>query len=134
MCADLKYRLLWQVVGYGLLATVIFLSVTSRPVDLGPDFAFKDKMYHVLAYFVLMTWFAQIYHRANARYVIAAILILMGVLLEFIQSYDPARYYEYGDMLANSAGVIFGFWVTMDAGKYLLARAEYIIHERIISK
>ena len=124
---DLKYLALWQAGGYVLVLLIVYLSVTSNPVDIGPTFDFKDKVYHVAAYFLLMAWFVQIYRDAFVRYVIAAMFILMGVLMEFVQSFDPARYYEFGDMLANTAGVIFGFWFSSCLGKGLFARIEKII-------
>lgn len=128
MIAQLRHRRLWQFTGYCLVFVVIYLSVTSRPVDLGPDFVLKDKFYHTLAYFSLMAWFAQLYHDVYPRMVTAAIFILMGIALEFVQSLNPARYFEYGDMLANTLGVIIAYWMTLGAGKYVLQRFEGIIH------
>jgi VanZ family protein len=103
---DLRYRSLWLVVGYMLVGLVIFLSVTSEPIDPGIDIPFIDKFFHALAYFTLMFWFAQIYHIKKQRLFYAVALVLMGVLMEYIQSFDPARSYEIADMVANTAGVL----------------------------
>ncbi len=59
---DLKLRFLWLTIGYGLVATVVFLSLTSNPVDLELNFPYQDKAFHAFAYFTLMAWFSQIYH------------------------------------------------------------------------
>ena len=103
---SLRYRSLWLVVGYLLVSFVVYLSVTSKPPDPDIDIPFIDKFFHALAYFTLMAWFSQIYHIKKQRLFYAVAFILMGVLMEVIQSFDPARSYEIADMVANTAGVL----------------------------
>ncbi|VAW50445.1 hypothetical protein MNBD_GAMMA06-1739 [hydrothermal vent metagenome] len=124
---DLKLRLLWLLVGYALVALVIFLSLTSSPVDMKLSIPYKDKFFHVLAYFSLMAWFSQIYHGRLQRNVAAVAFVLMGVTLEFLQGFDPERYFEYADMLANSVGVALGFFVELTGAKNILLRFEGLL-------
>lgn len=105
---DLRYRSLWLVVGYMLVSFVVYLSVTSEPPDPNIDIPFIDKFFHALAYFILMFWFSQIYHIKKQRLFYAVALVLMGILMEYIQSFDPARTYEIEDMVANTVGVLIG--------------------------
>ena len=121
---DLKFRFLWLTIGYVLIALVITLSLISDPVDLGMNFPNQDKVYHAFAYFALMAWFSQIYHGRFQRIKIALALILMGVSLEYIQSFEPARYAEFADMLANTTGVVLGFLVSLTAVKNYLVKIE----------
>lgn len=125
---DLRYRTLWLGVGYLLVAIIIYLSLTSAPVELDLGFPYQDKFFHVLAYFSLMGWFTQIYHVQMQRVAYAISFILMGVLLEYIQSFDPARYYETEDMIANTLGiaiaVLLGKRTTF---KYFLVKFERLI-------
>ncbi|MDB4576046.1 VanZ family protein [bacterium] len=124
---DLKLSFLWLSLGCVMVALVVYLSLTSSPVDTGLSFPYQDKVFHAFAYFVLMTWFAQIYHGRLQRNVIAVMLVIMGVMLEYLQSFDPNRYYEYADMLANSTGVVLGLLVTLTWVKNCLIRFEKLI-------
>ena len=97
---DLRYRKLWLAIGYTLIAVVIYLSLTSSPVKIDADLPYQDKIFHALAYFVLTFWFMQIYHiRHHAlRWII--FFLGLGLLLEYLQGFDPRRYSEVGDMAA----------------------------------
>lgn len=124
---DLKLRFLWLTIGYALVAMVVFLSLTSSPVDMELSFPYEDKFFHALAYFTLMAWFSQIYHDSFQRNMIAVVFVFMGVTLEYLQSFDPNRYSEFGDMVANSIGVALGFSVALSSAKNTLLRVEKII-------
>ena len=108
---DLKLRFLWLAIGYALIASVVFLSLTSNPVDLDTGLSFEDKLLHALAYFILMFWFGQIYHDKFQRNMIALVLLFMGFALEYLQSFDINRFAELGDMVANATGVALGFYL-----------------------
>ncbi|HHJ36724.1 MAG TPA: VanZ family protein [Gammaproteobacteria bacterium] len=121
---ELALRLLWLSIGYMLVALVIYLSLTSDPVNLDIDIRYQDKFFHALAYFTLMFWFAQIYHDRFQRYGYAISFILMGVVLEYLQSFNPDRYYEFADMLANATGVILGFLLALTSAKNILFKID----------
>jgi len=121
---DLKLRFLWLSIGYALVVLVVFLSLTSNPVDTGLSFPYEDKVHHAFAYFVLMFWFAQIYHDKFQRYMIAIIFIIMGLTLEYLQSFDPKRMAEFGDMVANTTGVVLGLSLTITNAKNVLLKIE----------
>lgn len=124
---DLKLRFLWLTIGYVLVAMVVFLSLTSSPVDMEMDLPYQDKFFHALAYFTLMAWFSQIYHDSFQRNMIAVVFVFMGITLEYLQSFDPNRYSEFGDMIANSIGVALGFSIALSSAKNILLRVEKII-------
>lgn len=124
---DLKLRFLWLAIGYALVMLVVFLSLTSDPIQLEMNFPNQDKAFHGLAYFALMAWFSQIYHDKFQRNMIALVFIVMGVTLEYIQGFDPNRYFEYADMVANSIGVALGFAVALTGAKNILVRLEDLI-------
>jgi VanZ family protein len=102
---DLRYFKLWLAIGYALMAFIIYMSLTSEPVEIELGFPYQDKFFHALAYFSLMGWFAQIFHVQSQRVAFAIAFVMMGVILEYMQSFDPARYYETEDMVANILGV-----------------------------
>ena len=122
----LKLRFFWLAIGYGLVTFVVYMSVSSNPIQ-GPDFPFQDKFFHALAYFALMSWFAQIYHDKFQRNMIAVVFLLMGLLMEYIQSFDPNRMAEMADVLANALGVFFGFILSRTALKNVLLKFEQTI-------
>lgn len=121
---DLKLRLLWLAIGYGLIIFVVFLSLTSQPIDTGLSFVNIDKLYHALAYFVMMAWFSQIYHKPLQRNILAVIFVFMGVLLEYLQSFEPNRFAEWSDMAANTAGVALGFYLALTRARNCLLQIE----------
>ena len=124
---DLKFRFLWLAIGYALIILVLYLSLTSNPVDIGVSFPYEDKVYHTLAYFVLMFWFAQIYHDKFQRNMIALVLIFMGFTLEYLQSFNANRFSELGDLLANATGVALGFSLALTSAKNWLIKVEAVI-------
>ena len=124
---DLKLRFLWLTIGYALVALVVFLSLTSSPVDMEMGFPYEDKVFHALAYFTLMAWFSQIYHDKFQRNMIAVVFVFMGVTLEYLQGFDASRYFEFADMIANSIGVALGFSIALTGAKNTLLNIEKVL-------
>lgn len=104
----LRYRILWLLIGYAMIAFVIVQSLIPSPVSVG--FELSDKIYHVVGYFGLMGWFVQIYRGKQERLFWAVIFIAMGILLEFLQGVGGVRHFEINDMIANASGVVIA-WV-----------------------
>lgn len=123
----LKFRFAWLTIGYALVALILYLSLTSQPINIEIGLPFADKFYHALAYFVLMAWFGQLYHDKFRRYMIALTLIVMGVALEYLQGFDVARMSEFADMVANTAGVVLAFFLTLTKAKNCLVNIEKVI-------
>lgn len=123
----LRYLNLWISVGWMLILLVCYLSLTSRPPDLNIEIENIDKLNHFLAYFVLMGWFAQIYKTKRSRFKFVLFFILMGVTLEIMQGFSQVRSFEYSDMLANTTGVMFAWFVTKGQLKKSLLHFENII-------
>ena len=123
-----RYQKLWLVIGYVLVSTVIYLSVSSNPPDPGIDVPYFDKIGHTLAYFILMGWFAQLYHLKKQRIIYALGFVAMGVAMEYVQSFDPARMAEFADMMANTSGVVVALLITrMSAFRLILQKVENYI-------
>ena len=64
----------------------------------------------VFAYFVLMSWFANLYPGLSVRARFAAGFIALGVVLEFVQLWTGYRSFEVADMTAGALGVAAG-WI-----------------------
>ena len=107
----MKLRALWLAIGWGLVATIVWLSVTPRPPDIGIEHG--DKLGHFAAYGAVMFWFCQLYPRLAARAAYAAGFIAMGVALEFVQRSLGYRTFEVLDMVADAVGVGLGLVVAL---------------------
>lgn len=117
---------LWIVLGYIILGSIIFLSLTPDP-PVVMVFPSIDKIEHLLAYMVLMGWFCQIYLSRKRQIFLAIMFCTMGIWLEFMQYWGGHRLFEYEDMLADSMGVFLGWWISGRICVGWLARFERIL-------
>lgn len=105
----LRYHRYWLIVGWLLIALVIYLSVTSHPPRLLP-IKWSDKIGHFLSYLVLMGWFIQLYRSHRQRLIWAVLFIGQGLALEVVQGMSRWRTFDYWDAAANTLGVILAWW------------------------
>lgn len=104
MTSRLHYHSEWLLVGWAMVAIIIFFSLTPKPPV--PGFTNADKLFHMAAYGGLMLWFAQLYERPLSRNAYAVGFILMGAGLEVLQQMGTVRVFDWADMLANTIGVV----------------------------
>ncbi|HCI14495.1 MAG TPA: VanZ family protein [Gallionellaceae bacterium] len=109
-----KLRKPWLALGWLWVATVVYLSLIPNPPET-VRFPGVDKLQHALAYGLLMLWFCQMYVHRQQRLVVTALLIALGIAVEFMQETTGYRYFEFTDMLANAVGVMLG-WVWARTG------------------
>lgn len=102
---------LWQVIGWGLVVTAVYLSLTPKPPEVDLGFSGEDKLFHLLTYGAMMGWFMQLYETPRWRGAYAVGFVLLGVLLEVGQWLGGVRHPEAADAVANSLGVVLG-WMT----------------------
>ena len=105
---QLRWRKLWLVIGYILVAVVVIGSLT--PPGKQSVIWEYDKIVHGFSYAVLMGWFLQLYRRGLAHFYLAIAFVCLGIGLEVAQSFHPLRHFDYYDMLANTFGVLLA-WV-----------------------
>ena len=92
---------LWYGLGALLLLAVAAASLLPPPPDLGVG----DKFTHLLVYSVLGAWFALLAADRRLLALSVASLLLYGMLLEWLQGMTAYRYAEWGDVIANGAGI-----------------------------
>ncbi len=78
-----------------------------------------------------MFWFAQIYFSSRIRIRCVVLFILMGALIEVLQSFEIERMFEWLDMLANSVGALCAFLLSMGRQKFLLLNLEQRITKNV---
>lgn len=101
-----KLRRIWLALGWLWVATIIYLSLTPHPTE-PMHFLNADKLEHALAYSFLMLWFCQVYQQQAPRILVASLLVALGIGIEYLQGITTYRVFDYADMLANGAGVLF---------------------------
>ena len=124
----LKYFWGWLFIGCLYLAYIIYGSLMPNPIDVQIDDF--DKVMHFAAYALLMIWFAMIFYKQSSRYLMVVSFIALGIGLEFAQEAGGVRYFEISDMIANSLGVMAGYFVTRGCGRFHLLRIE----QRMLNK
>jgi VanZ family protein len=101
----LRFTNVWLAIGFLLVALVICASLMPNPPELMHGQG-SDKLEHIAAYFVVTFWFGQIYARNRVRCAIGFAFIMLGVSMEYLQRMTGYRVFEYGDMAANTVGVL----------------------------
>ena len=116
-------KLISQIAVYYTLILII-LSLVPIP-DLGlPRFKLLefDKLIHFIMYLIFaLIWGLKIENFLERKMEISAYLILFGLGLEILQHLLPfGRYFDLGDFVANSIGVLFGIFILYYLKKKLL--------------
>ncbi|MEM6640317.1 MAG: VanZ family protein [Pseudomonadota bacterium] len=106
---SLTHRGFWLTIGVALVVTVILLTLWPRQDGPVPE-VLADKTGHVIAYFVLVVWFAGLFPRSH-HLMFGAGFFAMGVGLEWLQGFMDARVSDVLDMVANAGGAVMGLVV-----------------------
>ncbi len=116
-----RYRRIWLLLGWGMVAAVVVLSLIPISVDLGGN---RDKLAHATAYGGLSFWFGMIHASRRRQLAIAVALVAMGMVLEFLQGLTDYRTFEVADMIANAIGAALGCGLVQTPLKNVLAWVE----------
>jgi len=112
----------WWLCGIVLVVLVFYLSLVPVSSDV-VRFKYSDKVGHFFSYFILMSWFVQLY-QGSRHLLLLAVFIAMGVLIELLQGQTTYRLFEYADIAANSLGALFAWGLARTAYASLLLRLE----------
>jgi VanZ family protein len=104
LLSKLNTRRIWATLGWILVGSIFYLSLTPKPPSSGIQFG--DKIGHFIAYASLMFWWSRL---ASQRCRLALIFVLMGLTIEILQSLSGFRQGDIYDMAANTLGVGFGW-------------------------
>ena len=69
----------------------------------------------------------QIYHIRHYVFRWVIFFLCLGLLLEYMQSFDSRRYSEVGDMAANALGVAAALALSRTRVRFMLVRFERYI-------
>jgi VanZ family protein len=121
----LRVRRLWLAVGVLLVAAICILSLMP---ESGEQDATRpegtDKVEHVLAYGLLMFWFAHLEPEKRGRIRLAVGIMGMGVALECLQGLIGHREFSVADLAANAVGIAIGWIAARPRAGNLMLRLE----------
>lgn len=96
----------------GIAATLLGAYLALRPPMLLLPASMSDKLQHALSYVAMGLWFGALFHRRHLSWVALA-LFAFGLLIEGLQDAMPfGRAAEWGDVAANSSGIIVAMLLT----------------------
>ena len=124
-----RYAKLWLTLGWLLVALIVFLSLWPKPPQ-PLEFEQSDKLSHIIAYLILMLWFANIYPQRSSQFQISIGFFLMGVCLEFLQGMTEYRTFAYADMLANGLGILLALYLAKTRLSTYLLRLDTRLSKR----
>lgn len=125
MNIERKYLVL---MGWMIVVAIIFLSLV--PINNAmPDIKNGDKIGHFIAYFVMMSWFTWLYRKPWVRNLYAIAFIIMGGVLEILQSFTTYRSGDIEDFHVNTIGVIAGFVIATLVSNVAFIRKTFKILE-----
>ena len=119
----------WASIGYLMLFTVIVLSLVKiqQPFDI----AGADKFEHILAYGALMYWWGMLQPSKQRFWML--LLPLMGLTLEWMQTFTPYRFMEWKDVIANLSGVALAALLLKTPARKLLLLVDRKLADRLNS-
>lgn len=108
---DYRHPGLWLAVYALMVSAVIAASLMPASNLPAPPFAGIDKVEHFIAYAGLSVYAVMLFARMRAQALSGALLIALGVALEFVQaSMSNERAGDSADALANALGVLVGLF------------------------
>jgi len=103
----LKNSLLFLSISITILIVILSLINITQTIAISSS----DKVQHAIAYFTLsFFWLLALKDFKVKKVIILIACIALGIVLECIQGLTPHRFFEYLDMLANTVGVILGYF------------------------
>lgn len=130
MTPPASLRAAWRILGWFGVALLIWLSLMPSPPKVA-DLAHLDKLEHLLAYALLMLWFAQLRPSIAQRAITAAALLALGIGLEFAQASSGVREFSIADMIADLAGITLGWFAAPPRGPDLLAVTHKLVSSQV---
>ena len=116
-----KINLKLLAISYTILIVVLSLSPIPRAI---PNFKFfeMDKLIHLTMYFILiLLWGINLISYKFSLIKILFLTIFFGLIIETLQYLLPfGRYFDLGDIIANSVGAIIGIIILLFYKKKLL--------------
>ncbi len=123
----LRYPRFWLGSSLMLLIAILVMSAIRSPVIL--TFSHSDKWMHMLAFTFLMIWFSGLVHFRLSP-VVAAGLLIYGILIELLQTFFVYRYSETADVLFDLFGILIGWAISAAGLRHWCEKAEACLPDK----
>ncbi len=87
---------------------VLIVATLSLIPGSGESYAHLDKIGHFIMYAVMSAAVFPVFHSKQTRLFAVIFCILLGIILEGLQTFIPGRYCSLADAIADILGVIAG--------------------------
>lgn len=107
-------KFLFLAVGWTIIITALSLITIEKPLTFVLHLPFKDKIIHFIFYFVFVVlWDFGLKGKTNSfRVKILLVAVFYGIIIEVLQyAVTKNRTADFYDVLANSLGALFAFFV-----------------------
>lgn len=124
--SGISYQFILRLLWICACLTVIIGSLlpsSSSPMRAWSALHIADKLQHFTAYAVL-AFLPALHERRPAFVTIALGITAMGVCLEFGQRLSEGRFFEVGDVAANTGGVLTGLLLGLPSRNWMFARVR----------
>jgi VanZ family protein len=108
-----------------LVVVVVMMAIPPPQVELAVDHA--DKWVHVLTFAALGAWSAQLYPPSTALAWRGAGLLAFAASTELMQVIIPFRSGDWGDLMADAAGLAMGLSLAFGRGGRALLGLERLL-------
>ncbi len=123
----MNFALLARLSGVIIVVAIWVLSLLPLKEAVLPG---GDKLHHFVAYGSMMfVWIISLTPQTQRQQIsLAALFIVMGIAVEFVQGVVPYRFFSWADALANTGGVLLGWlmavlFLPIWRAKFLSARS-----------
>jgi len=111
---------------------LLVITISLIPTAIGGSGLYSDKLAHFLAYGGMGFLAYMSVDSVKKRFYLFLLIISLGVVLEFFQFFIPGRSASFLDVIANTIGVVSGYF----AGWLVLATdlRKLVLDEEIVSR
>ena len=119
---NLNYKYIWLTIGVFYVLSIIYFCLIPSLGGVSTVANF-DKIIHFSSYALCSFWFLQILSKHLTLKIFIGVFLL-GTFIELAQGLTVTRYFEFGDILANTLGNLIGLAFSRKVCPQILQRID----------
>ncbi len=129
----LRHLRRWLWCGRLGIVAIVVLSLVPMP-DMPSPVEHSDKLEHLLGYFGLTAWYAQLVAHRGRLALYALGYVALGIAIELAQGLTSWRSADWHDLGADAVGIAAGYALAFTPLRHLLERFERQVGWRLRKK